>query len=256
MSMSAGFDTIVVGIDGSAAGLAALEQAERLVAPGGGLVVVSVADEHVAALAGQSAAAAADAIRRGAREAVEQARAAVGFDERMDVRLVTGRPSEVLLHVAETENADLIAVGSHDHRRITAILIGSVAGDVLHRAPCSVLVARAMPAGVPARIIVGVDGSETASAALELARKLAAVASAPVVPVAAGGGKTIDVEALELVEGLVLRPGSPVGALVGAAGPDDLVVVGSRGLHGLSALGSVSERVAHQAPCSVLVVRR
>jgi nucleotide-binding universal stress UspA family protein len=31
--------------------------------------------------------------------------------------------------------------------------------------------------------------------------------------------------------------------------------VGSRGLHGLRALGSVSERVAHDASCSVLVVR-
>ena len=35
----------------------------------------------------------------------------------------------------------------------------------------------------------------------------------------------------------------------------DLLVVGSRGLHGVRALGSVSERVAHRAPCSVLVVR-
>jgi nucleotide-binding universal stress UspA family protein len=34
----------------------------------------------------------------------------------------------------------------------------------------------------------------------------------------------------------------------------DLVVVGSRGVHGLRALGSVSERVAHQAHCTALVV--
>ena len=33
------------------------------------------------------------------------------------------------------------------------------------------------------------------------------------------------------------------------------VAVGSRRLHGLKALGSVSERVTHQALCSVLVVR-
>ena len=36
----------------------------------------------------------------------------------------------------------------------------------------------------------------------------------------------------------------------------DLLVVGSRGLHGLRSLGSVSERVAHQARSSVLIVRR
>lgn len=46
----------------------------------------------------------------------------------------------------------------------------------------------------------------------------------------------------------------PVRALVGASGIVDLVVVG-RGLHGLMALGSVSERVAHEAEGSVLVVR-
>ena len=34
-----------------------------------------------------------------------------------------------------------------------------------------------------------------------------------------------------------------------------LVSVGSRGLSGARAMGSVSERVAHRAPCSVLVAR-
>jgi nucleotide-binding universal stress UspA family protein len=34
-----------------------------------------------------------------------------------------------------------------------------------------------------------------------------------------------------------------------------LVVVGSRGLRGVRALGSLSERLAHEARCSVLVVR-
>ncbi len=47
----------------------------------------------------------------------------------------------------------------------------------------------------------------------------------------------------------------PVAALRSASDDADLVIVGSRGLHGARALGSVSERVAHQAACSVLVVR-
>ena len=34
-----------------------------------------------------------------------------------------------------------------------------------------------------------------------------------------------------------------------------LVVIGSRRVGGVRALGSVSERVVHEAPCSVLVVR-
>jgi nucleotide-binding universal stress UspA family protein len=48
---------------------------------------------------------------------------------------------------------------------------------------------------------------------------------------------------------------APAHALLTAATGCDLLVVGSRGLHGIRALGSVSERVAHEAPCSVLVVR-
>jgi nucleotide-binding universal stress UspA family protein len=47
----------------------------------------------------------------------------------------------------------------------------------------------------------------------------------------------------------------PADALLDAAGTSDLLVLGARGLQGLRALGSVSERVAHRAPTSVLVVR-
>ena len=47
----------------------------------------------------------------------------------------------------------------------------------------------------------------------------------------------------------------PAHGLIEAARGADLLVVGSRGTHGAGSLGSVSERVAHEAPCSVLVVR-
>lgn len=33
-----------------------------------------------------------------------------------------------------------------------------------------------------------------------------------------------------------------------------LIVIGHRGVRGVGALGSVSERIVHRAPCSVLVV--
>jgi nucleotide-binding universal stress UspA family protein len=52
------------------------------------------------------------------------------------------------------------------------------------------------------------------------------------------------------------QPGRAIELLVAASDSADLVLVGSRGLHGLKALGSVSERVAHQVRSSVLVVRR
>jgi nucleotide-binding universal stress UspA family protein len=57
------------------------------------------------------------------------------------------------------------------------------------------------------------------------------------------------------VDDLERHHGHPVDVLIAAAEGADLVVLGNRGLHGLAALGSVSERVAHHAPCSILVVR-
>ncbi len=47
----------------------------------------------------------------------------------------------------------------------------------------------------------------------------------------------------------------PVAALVEASRDADMLVVGSRGLHGLKALGSVSERIARDASCTVLFAR-
>ena len=53
--------------------------------------------------------------------------------------------------------------------------------------------------------------------------------------------------------------GHPAGGIVSVAKREhaDLIVVGSRGLHGLKAmvLGSVSNGVLHHAPCSVLIAR-
>jgi nucleotide-binding universal stress UspA family protein len=54
------------------------------------------------------------------------------------------------------------------------------------------------------------------------------------------------------------KEGSPHREIVETAQSTDasLIVLGSRGLTGLRALGGVGERVAHHAPCSVLIVRR
>jgi nucleotide-binding universal stress UspA family protein len=68
-------------------------------------------------------------------------------------------------------------------------------------------------------------------------------------------GKAVDIEGLRDVAGLEWDEREPLDALLAASQESDVVVVGNRGLHGISALGSVSERLAHRAPSSVLVVR-
>jgi nucleotide-binding universal stress UspA family protein len=59
------------------------------------------------------------------------------------------------------------------------------------------------------------------------------------------------------LEGLTIERDAhaAVAALRDASREADLLVVGTRGLRGLAAVGSVSERVGHHAPCSVLVVK-
>ena len=138
------------------------------------------------------------------------------------------------------------------------MLIGGVAGELLHRAPCSVLVARPVtdPDRFPRSIVVGIDGSSAADAALAAAQRLARRFDVPLRVVTALKGKNVDLAHVHLRTPFVEAVDAhPVEALVTASLGTDLVVVGSRGLHGLAALGSVSERVAHQAKCSVLVIR-
>jgi nucleotide-binding universal stress UspA family protein len=137
------------------------------------------------------------------------------------------------------------------------MLLGSVATSILRQAPCSVLVARASgdTPWSPGSIVVGMDGSREAAAAAETAAELEDRFGASVRLIAARGGSPVDEGALNQIDALERLSANPVDALVDASRNADLVIVGSRGLRALAALGSVSERVAHQAGCSVLVVR-
>jgi nucleotide-binding universal stress UspA family protein len=134
------------------------------------------------------------------------------------------------------------------------------------------------------RIVVGVDGSDTSRSALAWAVEEAKVRGVPLhiiealdftsVGEAAAslsakareeelaekervldqlatelGGKGVDITTELVLEG-------PGPALVGAVGPDDLLIVGATG-HGLVAravLGSVSAWVSRHSPCPVVIV--
>jgi nucleotide-binding universal stress UspA family protein len=162
-----------------------------------------------------------------------------------------------MLRQAETEHTTLIAVGSHGRRRAPGLLLGTVAARMLRDAPCSVLVARAArdAEAWPRTVVAGVDGSLESAAAFTVARSLAARVGGSVRAVASAKDQ-LDREAARAIAPGLEEHGEPaVRVLVAAAEPADLIVVGSRGLQSLKALGSVSERIAHQAGCSVLVVR-
>jgi nucleotide-binding universal stress UspA family protein len=245
------FRQVIAGTDGSEAAAAAVRQAHALRADDGELLIVSVAETHLAGRTGMAAAAWEERLRGEAEAALESAARLVG-DDRTQTRATTGHAGRELLASADSIGADLVAVGSRGGGRVAGIVFGSVATLVVHDARCSVLVARAGhdEGQWPTAVTVGVDGSEHAKRAESVAREIAERAGATLrVLAAAGGGKIGDVGSAEIDD----RP--PLDALVDAANGSDLVVVGSRGLTGLAAIGSVAERVAHQAPCSVLVVR-
>ncbi len=139
------------------------------------------------------------------------------------------------------------------------------------------------------RIVVGVDGSAAANAALAWATRQAELTGATVeaviawhYPVAAGGYGFAPVAALDdtdfqtvyarvLSDALALtvdpaspvkistivREGNPAQVLLETAEGADLLVVGSRGHGGFTGalLGSVSQHCAHHAPCPLVIVR-
>jgi nucleotide-binding universal stress UspA family protein len=132
------------------------------------------------------------------------------------------------------------------------------------------------------KVLLAYDGSESAQRALERTAALfsdGAVTVIGVVPAQPSGPRSAgpvmegDVEeygrqltaAIEKLGGLGVTAqkleavGHPADAIVDEAerGGFDLIVVGSRGLHGVARflLGSVSTRVATHAHCDVLVVR-
>jgi nucleotide-binding universal stress UspA family protein len=198
-----------------------------------------------------------DAARQGAEQALAAARDCVEPYTAATTKLVRGTPAALLLEEIDRDEDTLVAVGSSRVGRLLGIVEGSITSQMVHRAPCSVLVARPARNAFPRRISVGVDGSVESAAAYAAARYLAERFDAALRTIVAEGGKGVDPRLVDAItdgehEASELRP---VEALTTGTQDADLVVVGSRGLHGGRSLGSVSERVAHGASCSTLVVR-
>jgi nucleotide-binding universal stress UspA family protein len=253
------FDRVVCGVDRSEAGLLAARAAGLAVDPAGSLTIVSANDSSVAVRAGWNMGNVLQELRADAAAALEQATAAAARFHEAEGKLVDGDPLHVLLAEVERRHATLLVVGTHGHARSAGIALGSVATYVLHEAPCSVLVARGNVATRrwPARVAVGVDGSEDSSAAYLAAAELADRAGAELRAVVATRDRGVDLEAARaIVPELEERDSRALDLLSIFSRPSDLLVVGSRGLKGVRALGSLSERVAHESRSSVLVVRR
>jgi nucleotide-binding universal stress UspA family protein len=251
------FDRVVCGVDDSDAGHVAARLAARLTEPDGELTLVSVEDTSIAVHAGFQMAAVSSQVAGEARAALEHGKEVGGPVHTITPRLLRGDPVRGILKELDRRDAGLVVVGTHEFSRKVGIALRSVATHMLHEAPCSVLIARA-PRNVeqwPRSIVVGLDGSSESAVALRVARGLAERFGAEARAVAAAEGHVDFDMARRIAADVELLPAKPVDELVVLSERADLVVVGSRGLKGLRSLGSVSERVAHEAHSPVLVVR-
>lgn len=255
MTAASVFTKIVCGVDGTSEGLEAVKQAQRLASSDAELTLVSVSESHLAVHTGPFASQSAARLDEEAQAALDEARKLVGHAETAVLR---GRAADVFVRTLRDQDATLAAVGSHEISRAAGLLIGSVATRALHEAPCSVLVARAGGWPWPRAIVVGMDGSEGSFAAANVAHDVATRLDARLQFLVARGAAPDDLAIEALATSgyeITFSDDKPVPALLEAGREGDLLIVGSRGVTGLCALGSVSERVAHHAPCSLLVVR-
>jgi nucleotide-binding universal stress UspA family protein len=265
LEAAAGFTKIVVGLEADKSSFEATRQASLLLERNGLLTLIAAYQPRAAVpvWGAYSIAYLEPELRKTLKkEAVEklwmaeQIATRVRPGELIEAKTKEEATAAALVAAAAGNGADLIAIGAPRSGRLWGILSGQTATYVLHRADCSVLVARAPVLAAFKRITVGIDGSPASARALGAARTVAQRFDAELHVVAAYGGFELDLEAVEALDPeYTSSADNPIDALLGFAGASDLLIVGSRGLKGIRSLGSVSERVAHEAVCSVLVVR-
>jgi len=252
------FSQVLVGVDGSPESFEAVRQATLLKAPGETMTCLSAWNLEPPLVTPMAGVTSSEADELEARHTAEGAlRGAEAYAPSAETMITRGFAAHALVDAIGHEGTTLAAIGSHGQGRTTGILLGSTATQLLHDAPCSILLARQTRHLPPRRIVVGVDGSPQSASAYIAARYLVERFDGELTVVVAEGGKLLDLAAVSFLvgDGFHVISEDPVRALVTASADADLLVLGSRGLHGLKSLGSVSERVAHRAACSTLVVR-
>ena len=211
----------------------------------------------------------------------------------VQLEVLTGDAAAVILAKANAWPADLIVAGTHGRSALGRAVLGSVSLRLVRDAHCSVRVARPRKHAGRLRLLIGVDGSEDAQAAvLQVSRRCwpagteARVLSLQEVLVATGGGsrispdprlydqinedehfrlKHVATEAAEKLRhaGLIVSPvveeADPRQALVREAQnwTADAIFIGGSGLGHVERfnLGGVSSATVAHAPCTVEVVR-
>jgi nucleotide-binding universal stress UspA family protein len=196
-----------------------------------------------------------------------------------EVVVTRGDARHLIAFFARKWSSDLIFMRAHVRKDFAHWMLGSVARAVVMTAPCTVQIVRDAGGGrthtmrSKRRVLLATDGSETA---LTAAEALAArpwpegsefrivtveepwLISPPTVVINIDSAEQVLASA-GLKPSVVVLSGNPKEAILEEARTwdADLIVVGSHGRRGFKRflLGSVSEAVAMNAHCSVVVVR-
>lgn len=287
--------SVVVGLDRSSGGRAAVEHAaalaERRHLP---LRLVYAFEPSQFAIRPMArwAAEIEGAVRNSAEQFMEETLSALAQSHPglpVSSRLQPG--SAVVTLLEESLSAAYVVLGSRGSGDFIDLLIGSTTLHVASQAHCPVIAVPTPKVGAAPRhgVVVGVDGSRDSETAIDVAFQLAAETHEPLRAVHAWTGPALlgpgamlpvvydpvlvtEEERLVLAESMagwsekfpdvtveqqVVR-GHPVGALVQSAATASYLVVGARGRGPLRSLllGSVSHGVLHHADGPVVVVRR
>jgi nucleotide-binding universal stress UspA family protein len=266
VALAAPFPSILCAVNGSRGSHVAVEQALALAGTDGAVHFVAFSDER-----GEGAMRMARVGSKRAEQALLDARRAAREHGVAATTEHLSRPDSRHGLLEAARDHDLLVLGTHGHSRAEGILLGSTAAFALHKSQGPVLVARPAPPGHRPgdRVILASDGSAGDRALAEVAAAIAGRDNGSVTLLHVQGTATpgirrelaqeaTDVFALTGTEPVVVTVhGQPAPTIVSAAAELEatLVVLGSRGLEGVRALGSVSERVGARAHCSVLVLR-
>ena len=146
-----GYQTVLVGTDGSDSSLRAVDKAGQIAARSGGKVVVATAyfpqgeDQRAAdVLKDEGYKTSGNApIYAILREASDRAKAA-GANE-VEEKAIVGAPVDALVDLAAEVNADLLVVGNVGLSTIAGRLLGSVPANVARRSKTDVLIVHTTP---------------------------------------------------------------------------------------------------------------
>lgn len=198
---------------------------------------------------------------------------------RVSTETPVGLPAEQICELAFQKGCDLIVMASHGRDHFPRWLLGSVAEGVLRQAHCPILLLRspALQTSLFHKIVVPTDGSESSLAFLPDLRNFLAPNGTVTLLLSTGTslapppqGLGAHFRAVEAGLRLLERDGQPYPVVVLGGDPvhdildwcdsnsPDLIAMSTHGRSGFRRflLGSVTEKVARQAPFPMLVYPR